>query len=100
MKQLLNKLSIIIRRKGKMRKALLVGIDEYPVKKLDGCIQDVDRMEQVLARNGDGSCNFHVDVMRNEQSSQKIMKALADLFARPNEVSLFYFSGHGRPTPR
>lgn len=55
-------------------------------------------MEQMLARNGDGSRNFHVDVMRNELSSQKIMKAIADLFVQPNEVSLFYFSGHGRPT--
>lgn len=81
-----------------MRKALLVGIDQYPVNKLDGCILDVDSMEQVLARNGDGSRNFHVDVMRNELSSMKIMKAIADLFAQPNEVSLFYFSGHGRST--
>ena len=81
-----------------MRKALLVGIDKYPVKELDGCVHDVDRMEKVLACNGDGSCNFHVDVMRNEQSSKAIMKALADLFAQPNEMSLFYYSGHGRPT--
>lgn len=98
MRFLFYKLSKLFKRKNKMRKALLVGIDEYPVKKLDGCILDVDRMEQVLARNGDGSDNFHVDVMRNELSSKKIMKAIADLFAQQNEVSLFYFSGHGRPT--
>lgn len=81
-----------------MRKALLVGIDEYPVNKLDGCVLDVDRMEQMLSRNGDGSNNFHVEVMRNEKTSGNIMKAIADLFAHPIEIVLFYFSGHGRPT--
>ena len=98
MRSLFYKLTKLFRRKSKMREALLVGIDEYPVNKLDGCILDVDRMEQMLARNGDGRANFHVDVMRNELSSQKIMKAIADLFVQPNEVSLFYFSGHGRST--
>lgn len=81
-----------------MRKALLVGIDEYPVNKLDGCVLDVDRMEQMLSRNGDGSNNFHVDVMRNEKTSGNIMKAIADLFAQQIEIALFYFSGHGRST--
>ena len=81
-----------------MRKALLVGIDEYPINKLDGCVLDVDRMEHMLSRNGDGSNNFHVEVMRNEKTSSNIMKAIADLFAHPIEIVLFYFSGHGRPT--
>lgn len=81
-----------------MRKALLVGIDEYPVNKLDGCVLDVNKMEQMLACNGDGSSNFQVDVMRDEKTSGKIMKAIADLFAQPIEIALFYFSGHGRPT--
>lgn len=81
-----------------MRKALLVGIDEYPVNKLDGCIHDVDRMENMLSYNGDGSSNFQVEVKRNELSSKKIMEAIADLFAQQIEMSLFYFSGHGRST--
>ncbi len=98
MNYLLYKLSKLFHRNEKMRKALLVGIDEYPVKKLDGCVLDVDRIEQVLKQNGDGSRNFDIKVMRNEKSSKKIMMAISDLFSQPNEISLFYFSGHGRPT--
>ena len=97
MAQLLYKLFQLFFRNVNMRKALLVGIDEYPNNlKLEGCVLDVNRMEKLLAFNGDGSRNFYVDVIRNEQSSKEIMKAIANLFAQSYEISLFYFSGHGR----
>ena len=43
-----------------MRKALVVGIDEYPICALRGCVNDANAIASILERNGDGSPNFDV----------------------------------------
>ena len=42
-----------------MRRALIVGIDEYMDAPLRGCVADARSIADVLARNDDGSPNFH-----------------------------------------
>ena len=37
-----------------MRKALIVGIDNYPNAKLKGCVNDASAIAQCLRKNGDG----------------------------------------------
>ena len=46
-----------------MRKALIVGIDNYPSCPLSGCVNDATEMKSVLERNSDGSPNFSVKLM-------------------------------------
>lgn len=79
-----------------MRKALLIGINDYPAGyKLSGCVNDIHLLEPLLSRNGDGSPNFDVLLKENMGSSQDAMQGIQNLFADSTEVSLLYFSGHG-----
>jgi hypothetical protein len=90
--------------------ALLVGIDDYPGRPLDGCVNDVRAMATVLARNDDGSPNFKCATLVGPRtafsSSPPIVTrgALRDqvheIFAKQVDMALFYFSGHGAITPR
>ncbi len=81
-----------------MRKALIVGIDDYPSAPLSGCVNDANKMEEVLKKHQDGSRNFDCKKLitpdhRITRSSLK--KHVEDLFAYQTDVALFYFSGHG-----
>ncbi len=47
-----------------MKKALIVGIDNYlNISDLTGCVNDAHDVANVLARNADGILNFDVKVM-------------------------------------
>ena len=48
-----------------MRKALIVGIDNYTQCPLNGCCNDAEHMAQALRRNGDDSPNFAVKLQNN-----------------------------------
>lgn len=64
------------------RRALLIGIDEYPdPNKLNGCTNDVDIIKSVLEKNGDGSDNFDIEELKNVKSSKVAMGAIESLFA-------------------
>ena len=78
-----------------MLKALLIGIDDYPVNKLTGCVEDINCVKRAIERNGDGSPNFDVRMMPNVQSSNEAMDAIHQLYSGNGETSLLYFSGHG-----
>ena len=41
-----------------MRRALLVGINDYPSAPLAGCVDDAKAMQRLLHRNHDGRVNF------------------------------------------
>ena len=81
-----------------MRKALVVGINDYPAAPLDGCVNDANSIASVLASNGDGSPNFDVKLVTSP--STPITKAnlrglTEELFGGFCDMALFYFSGHG-----
>ncbi|GAA3944023.1 caspase family protein [Chitinophaga oryziterrae] len=79
-----------------MRRALVVGIDEYPGSaRLNGCVNDATSIEQLLSFNEDGSPNFDVMLMLNEKKKAAIRSRISELFRGDDEVQLFYFSGHG-----
>lgn len=81
-----------------MRKALVVGINNYPFSPLNGCINDASEIAQSLRRNGDGSPNFDVKQLDNVMKKSELKKAIEELFSSQTEISLFYFSGHGCKT--
>ncbi len=80
------------------RRALIVGIDDYPSAPLNGCVNDAVSVATTIQRNGDGSPNFGVRLLtsNDEDVSTTILQdAIGKLFADDAETVLFYFAGHG-----
>ena len=85
-----------------MKKALIIGIDNYPSAPLSGCVNDANSMANVLEANGDGSPNFSVRLITastNQVSKRELKQQVEELFSGDNDTSLFYFAGHGCLTP-
>jgi hypothetical protein len=81
-----------------MRKALIVGIDNYSDYPLDGCVNDAKRLTGLLERNEDGSKNFHCTTLlagSDEANEADLMGAIKALFGGEAPFALFHFSGHG-----
>lgn len=81
-----------------MRKALVVGINDYPGAALRGCVNDANAMASVLEAHGDGSPNFSVRLMTSPAETVTrvtLKKAIESLFSGDPDVAFFYFSGHG-----
>lgn len=85
-----------------MRKALVVGIDEYnyPVSSLNGCVNDAIAIETILETHGNGDPNFDVRRYTNVKTRGELIGYLEDLFKSDDEAVLFYFSGHGYENDR
>lgn len=81
-----------------MRKALIVGIDDYPGCPLNGCVNDATAVAQCLRKNGDGSPNFDIFEMNNVRTKAELKEKILELFDSQVEIALFYFSGHGCKT--
>lgn len=78
-----------------MRRALLIGIDDYPVKPLSGCVNDVKSLRSAIEYNGDGKKNFDVKELPNVKNSKVAMAEIIKLFEGSPDIALLYFSGHG-----
>jgi len=81
-----------------MRRALVIGIDDYPSSQLRGCVNDANAIATVLEKNGDGSPNFDVRLLTSPNDSigrTNLRKAIDELFGTRCDAALFYFSGHG-----
>lgn len=82
-----------------MRRALIVGIDDYPTSPLAGCVNDATRMSALLARNADNSPNFDVQLLTSDTTSitaPVLREAIERLFGHDEaDIALLYFSGHG-----
>ncbi|KZL01093.1 MULTISPECIES: caspase family protein [unclassified Pseudovibrio] len=81
-----------------MKKALVVGINDYPDNELEGCVKDAEAVTTTLEYNGDGTRNFSVKTVKStaDDVTRPILRAaVTDLFRGAPEMALFYFSGHG-----
>ena len=78
-----------------MKKALVVGINDYPKIPLNGCVNDANEVERLLKKNEDGSPNFGIKKVTKYLEKSELRELIDDLFAGENEIALFYFSGHG-----
>ncbi|HSH58454.1 MAG TPA: caspase family protein [Acidimicrobiales bacterium] len=88
-----------------MRRALLVGIDHYPsVGSLTGCVADATALNEVLARNADGTPNWRTELIAADVGTAVVTRdslrgALTGLFANARDADLlFFFAGHGAQT--
>lgn len=85
-----------------MKKALVVGIDDYPNNPLNGCVNDAAAIANLLETNGDGAPNFSVVLKTgsgNEVSTVGLNDSIAELFTGDADTALFFFAGHGVLTP-
>jgi uncharacterized caspase-like protein len=81
-----------------MRKALVVGIDDYDTAPLKGCVNDAISIASILEVNGDGSPNFDVRLLESNNeivTTELLHDAISELFAGDADTALFYFAGHG-----
>jgi hypothetical protein len=83
-----------------MKRALLVGIDEYAsFPSLGGCVNDVNALLPLLARNEDDSPNFSCIPLTSAAETvtrRRLLESVDDLLAPGVDLALFYFAGHGR----
>jgi len=78
-----------------LRKALVVGIDNYPTSPLRGCINDANAVASILKTNGNGSPNFDVRVYTDVKRQSDLRCLIRETFDGESDTRLFYFSGHG-----
>lgn len=81
-----------------MRRALIVGIDDYAGAPLRGCVNDASAMAGVFETHGNGSPNFDVRLMTSpgEDITKPVLRqAIEKLFSTECEIAVLYFSGHG-----
>ncbi|MFA6185351.1 MAG: caspase family protein [Candidatus Shapirobacteria bacterium] len=78
-----------------MRKALIVGINDYKDCPLLGCVNDASSLSSILSSNGDGSPNFDVMLKTDIKNKSELKTHIKELFEGNVETALFYFSGHG-----
>lgn len=85
-----------------MRRALCVGVDNYAVRSLRGCVSDAERLAMLLNKHHDGAPNFECKKLVAPVGSPpdivtraKLKEAIEQLFRDKAEVALLHFSGHG-----
>jgi pimeloyl-ACP methyl ester carboxylesterase len=79
--------------------ALLVGIDSYPVPvpQLRGCVNDITIVEQILRTRLTDGRKLDARVLRDSEATRQAVIGGFDHLrqAGPDDVALFYYSGHG-----
>ena len=85
-----------------MRRALLIGIDQYSHAPLQGCVSDATRMEAMLRQHHNGDPNFETRLLTaplggaNTRVTRPILRGhIEELFQHPADVALLFFAGHG-----
>lgn len=81
-----------------MKKALIIGINDYPTSPLGGCVNDASALATILESNGDGSPNFGVRMITcpsTDITRPVLREAIEQLFTGDCDMALLYFSGHG-----
>lgn len=78
--------------------ALIVGIDDYPSAPLSGCVNDAQRIGELLRHHYDDAPNFGCRVMvstREKITRPGLREAVDTLFSKPADIALLFFAGHG-----
>ena len=78
-----------------MKKALVIGINNYPHSPLGGCINDATYLASIIKTNGDGSPNFDVRLETDVTTKSELKTMIVELFAGNSDTVFLYFSGHG-----
>lgn len=86
-----------------MKRALAIGINDYPGSPLRACVDDARAMAALLERHEDGSRNYDVRLATSDSEQidrPRLRTLIAQLFENARDADLlFYFSGHGAESP-
>lgn len=79
------------------KKALVIGINNYPMAPLKGAINDALEVARLLVKNGDRdeTTNFDVKLERDIPSQAELYNLISDFFKFQSHVAVLYFAGHG-----
>ena len=69
-----------------MKKALIVGLNNYPGRELEWCNNDAIAMKELIESNGDGSPNFEVVPIIDNCSKNNLISAIGKLFADDADI--------------
>lgn len=81
-----------------MKKALVIGIDDYAGCPLQGCVNDAVAVANMLEKNGDGSPNFDIKLLTSNTvtiNCPTLSENIETLFQGEADIALLYFAGHG-----
>ena len=78
-----------------MKKALVIGINNYPTHPLKGAINDATIISQLLQVNGNDTTNFEVITLYDVGTKSELLSEIAKFFDRNADMGLLYFAGHG-----
>ncbi|WP_294769530.1 caspase family protein [uncultured Rhodoferax sp.] len=81
-----------------MRKALVVGINDYPNSPLTGCVNDALSIAALLEVDGDGSPNCSVRLITSPSTPitrAVLREAIDNLFSGDPDMAVLFFAGHG-----
>lgn len=78
-----------------MKKALVIGINEYPLHPLKGAVNDAKVISELLKVNGNDSTNFEVKPLYNVKTKSELLTEIAAFFEVSADMALLYFAGHG-----
>jgi hypothetical protein len=77
---------------------LIIGLDDYRDFPLQGCVNDANRLADVLSRHHDGSVNFQCELITSpphKATRSLLRQRIVELFAQPADAAFLHFSGHG-----
>ncbi len=77
------------------KKALVIGINDYPLSPLKACKNDARQIGDLLSLNEDGTNNFDVTIETDIRTRSELRVKISKLFQGEADVALLYFSGHG-----
>jgi hypothetical protein len=86
----------VLFRESYVKRALLVGIDQYKIfPQLAGAENDVLALRPLLSHDADNRPNFDCEVLTGQVTRDKLLDQLDALLGGGADVSLLYFAGHG-----
>ena len=71
-----------------MKKALIVGLNDYPECELNWCENDAIAMRDLIETNGDVSPNFDVKSILGSCAKDDLLSAIEELFDNYSDVAL------------
>jgi len=78
-----------------MKKALVIGINNYPTSPLKGAINDARLITELLKENGNTTTNFEVKTFYDVATRAELLTKISEFFNINADIGLFYFAGHG-----
>ncbi|MGG7035704.1 MAG: caspase domain-containing protein [Flavobacterium sp.] len=80
-----------------MKKALIIGINNYPTHPLRGAINDAKIISELLEINGNEYKNFEVKTIYDVKSKSDLLTEISNFFDVniTADMALLYFAGHG-----